>query len=301
MIKEFESSNYQIDKPVDKQIFIVTGYSGAGKSSVLRALEDLGFFCADNLPIELLSSFFQFAFGSDQTKIALGIDVRGGNTISQLVQQITINKQYVGLVKIVFLTSSSDILLKRFQETRRKHPLSDPLDLCDAIEYEKNLLKPLLEMADCIVDTDQFNIHDLRKFVANSLAPEKKPRMMVSLVSFGFKYGVPHESNFVFDLRSLPNPYFIPELKNFDGTQESIKNYLFNQNEVVQYWDKLKDFFLFSLERSYNEGRLFMNVAIGCTGGRHRSVAFVERLASLAPDYVHFSIKHRDLTKDTSI
>jgi RNase adapter protein RapZ len=283
-----------------KQLFIITGYSGAGKSTVLRSLEDLGFFCVDNLPIELLNTFFNYAFSETQNikKIALGVDIRGGHNISQFVESINLANTHK-LIKIVFLTASSSVLLKRFQETRRKHPLADPLDLADAIEHEKNILQPLAQIADFKVDTDQFNMHELRSFVRGSLAPEKKPIMMVSLTSFGFKYGVPQESNFVFDLRSLPNPYFLPALRKLDGTQQEIKQYLFSQPEVSEYWHKLRDFFLFSLEKSYQEGRFFMHIAIGCTGGRHRSVAFVQELASLQVDYVHFLVKHRDLIKDT--
>jgi RNase adapter protein RapZ len=282
------------------QVFIVTGYSGAGKSSVLRALEDVGFFCVDNLPLGFLTSFFQF-IGEPQhhiEKIALGIDIRGGHNIQDLVNQLTEwNRLQTYKVKVIFLTASSEVLLKRFQETRRKHPLVDPLDLSDAIAYEKQLLQPLVNIADLIIDTDQFNIHDLRAFVRSSLA-ESTPKIMVTLVSFGFKYGVPPESNFVYDLRSLPNPYFIPALKECDGTQKSVHEYLFAQPEVQEYWQKLQDFVLFAVDKAYQEGRFFMHIALGCTGGRHRSVAFAEELARMPLEKVQFLVKHRDMYKD---
>jgi RNase adapter protein RapZ len=283
------------------QIFIVTGYSGAGKSSVLGALEDLGFFCVDNLPIGLLSSFFHLVSqpNTQGQKVALGIDIRVSNNMHELVDQlITFNKKQLCHVKVVFLTASSEVLLKRFQETRRKHPLTDPLDLLGAIEHEKILLKPLKDISDFVIDTDQFNIHELRNFVRKFLATENKPRLLVSLISFGFKYGVPSESNFLFDVRSLPNPYFIADLRAQDGTQNSVRDYLFSQKEVQEYWQRLHDFFLFSIEKSYNEGRFFLHFAIGCTGGRHRSVALVQELAQVKLDNVQFLIKHRDISKD---
>jgi RNase adapter protein RapZ len=280
-------------------LFIITGYSGAGKSTVLRSLEDIGFFCVDNLPLALLPSFFQFAqqAHSNNQKIALGLDVRAGD-IDVLAEQLARFNQTYCLDKIIFLTASSPMLFKRFQETRRRHPLGESLDLVDAIEREKELLKPLEKIADITVDTDQFTIHELRTFARKYIGSDKKQPMIVSLVSFGFKYGVPIESNFVFDLRSLPNPYFIPELKLLDGSNKQVQDYLFSQREVQEYWKRFFDFFQYSLERSYQEGRFFMHVALGCTGGRHRSVAFVQELANHAIDHVEFLIKHRDIAKD---
>ena len=282
-------------------IFIITGFSGAGKSSVLRALEDLGFYCVDNLPVSLTTSFFNYIQQPDMIgkKIALGIDIRAGQDMQQLVNDIVAWRASSGYsVKIIFLTASSDVLIKRFQETRRKHPLGNVLDLADALEKEKQLLSPLSVNADLLIDTDQFNIHELRTFVGNVFAADGKPRMIVRLMSFGFKYGIPHESNFVYDIRSLPNPYFIPELKILDGTELAIQGYLFSQPVVQEYWQKLNDFFTFSLDKSYQEGRSFIHVGVGCTGGRHRSVAFVQKLAELPLENVQFFVKHRDLHKD---
>lgn len=284
------------------QLFIITGYSGAGKSSVLRALEDLGCLCIDNLPIALMPSFAQFVeqpLCSGQ-KVVLGIDIRAGQDMHELVREVTAwrtQKKYN--VRIVFLTSSPDILLQRFQETRRQHPLGNQCSLSDALVYEKQLLKPLHDYADVVVDTDQFTIHQLRAFVRSVFLPETKPIMMVTLVSFGFKYGVPHESNFVYDIRALPNPHFVADLKAFDGMDARIVDYLFNQQEVKEYWQQLVNFINFSLKRSYQEGRLTLQIAIGCTGGRHRSVAFVQKLAALHIDYVQFFVKHRDRTRES--
>lgn len=279
------------------QLLIVTGYSGAGKSTVLRALEDIGFFCVDNLPLALLSSFFQLISQSAMMgqKVALGIDVRSGKTMHELIDHVKHDALQNYFVKIFFLTSSPQVLLKRYQETRRKHPLANTINLEEAISNEQELLKPLRELSDLVLDTDQLTIHQLRKFVRSSFAESSQPQLVVNLISFGFKYGVPPESNFTFDVRSLPNPYFVSELRSFDGTTEEIRKYLFEQEEVKEYWNRLRDFIHYSIKKSYEEGRFFTNIAIGCTGGRHRSVAFVHELAHQSLENVHYVVKHRDI------
>lgn len=279
------------------QLLIVTGYSGAGKSTVLRALEDIGFFCVDNLPIPLLDSFFHLIAQSTMIgqKVALGIDVRSGQTMHDLIEKIKIESLRNYLVKIFFLTSSSQVLFKRFQETRRKHPLANNCSLEEAIIQEQQLLKPLMELSDLVLDTDQLTIHQLRKFVRSSFSESSQPQLLVNLISFGFKYGIPPESNFIYDVRSLPNPYFIPDLRPLDGTTQEIREYLFKHSEVQDYWQRLREFIHYSIKKSYEEGRFFTNIAIGCTGGRHRSVAFVHELATCALDNIHYIVKHRDI------
>jgi RNase adapter protein RapZ len=282
----------------ESQLLIVTGYSGAGKSTVLRALEDIGFFCVDNLPISLLPSFFQLTSGpnSMSQNIALGIDARGGHFIAELIAQLEqSNTLRQSPAKIFFLTASEAVLVKRFQETRRKHPLATTSNVVDAIVQEKKLLQPLAEFSDVLLDTDQFNIHQLRNLVRELFATTTNPKLIVNLISFGFKYGVPTESNFVFDIRSLPNPYFIPELRHLDGTSEAILTYLFDQPPVQEYWDKVVEFFHFSTQKAFQEGRSFVSFAIGCTGGRHRSVAFVHKLGQQQVPFGQCLIKHRDI------
>ncbi len=289
------------EKVGESKLLIVTGYSGAGKSTVLRALEDIGFFCVDNLPLSLLTSFFQLTSGPNSIgqNVALGIDARGGNSTQELMSQLEkSNALRSSPAKIFFLTASNEVLLKRFQETRRKHPLGDSVGVLEAIISEKELLKPLAEMSDVHLDTDQLNIHQLRTYVRQLFAVGQDRRLLVTLVSFGFKYGVPAESNFVFDIRSLPNPYFIPELRAMDGTMSEIEGYLFAQPAVQQYWDKLIDFFIFSVDRAYQEGRSFLSFAIGCTGGRHRSVAFVKKMSSWEFSNAHCLVKHRDINQE---
>jgi len=284
---------------------VITGYSGAGKTTVLKALEDAGFFCVDNLPLALYSSFFKFLSQRREhdghmslQKVALGIDVRVPSEVKELLCQLEQFKTSADYqVKVAFLTASDQVLIKRFQETRRKHPLVNPLDLTEAIAFEKDLLTPLKAVADVQVDTDQLSIHELRTFV-RSFFVDAQLTMVVSALSFGFKYGVPTEANFVYDLRALPNPYFVPELKLLSGTDPAVRDYLFSQQEVQEYWERLKDFISYTLEKSYREGRFFVSIAFGCTGGRHRSVAFAHELSLLPIKYATFVVKHRDILKD---
>jgi UPF0042 nucleotide-binding protein len=283
------------------QIVIVTGYSGAGKTSVLKALEDSGFLCIDNLPIPLLDAFFKLIAQTHnkEQRVVLGLDVRSDSTMELLKQELhNLGAGGQQQVKIIFVTSSDAVLVKRFQETRRKHPLAQSCDLIHAITQEKLLMEPLKMMADTIVDTDQLTIHQLRKLIQSSFALTTTPRISVSLVSFGFKYGIPPESNFLFDLSSLPNPYFVAELKPLTGLDQPIQDYLFALPEVIDYWNKARDFVRFAIERSYKEGRLFITIALGCTGGRHRSVAFVHRLAQEVVPQARFLVKHRDIAQD---
>jgi UPF0042 nucleotide-binding protein len=279
------------------EIIVITGHSGAGKSTMLSAYEDYGFFCIDNLPYELLAPFFYGITNSrmKHKKIALGIDIRSGLNLEIFAQElISWRGQKKIAMHIVFLMAHKDTLIRRFQETRRKHPLGDNRTLPEAIQQEHAALEPLKAIADDILATDTLTIAQLRAMVkySNQHAQQK---MVVTLTSFGFKYGTPNDCNFLYDLRSLPNPYFIPALKDFDGRSESIQEYLFSQQVVQDYWQKLSDFFIFSLERSYQEGRFFIHVGFGCTGGRHRSVAFVERCSRLNLEHVQFFVHHKDI------
>lgn len=284
----------QLETP---EFVVVTGMSGAGKSTVLHALEDSGFFCIDNLPLP----FIQLFFSSQDTfhrRVALGVDIRSGTSLDEVAACIREARARGCSVKVMYVTASLATLVKRFQETRRKHPLADVLEVHDALNEERKLLQPLEQCADQVVDTDQLTIHQLRSLIRNLLGEAGRAPLIVSLTSFGFKYGVPPEQNFVFDLRSLPNPFFVPELKPLDGTDSRVQQFLFEQPEVLEYWEKLTDFFSFALKSADKEGRSSVQIAIGCTGGRHRSVAFTQRLAELPLDQVHFFVKHRDLVKD---
>lgn len=299
-----EISGMALSPDNQPQLLIVTGYSGAGKSTVLRALEDIGFFCVDNLPIPLLNSFFQLVSQSTMIgqKVALGIDVRSGQNMQDLIDELNKGNALRNYpMKIFFLTSNPEVLMKRFQETRRNHPLGNTRSLAEAIVYEQQLLKPLMDLSDMVLATDQLTIHQLRRFVRNSFSSSStQQQLIVNLISFGFKYGVPHESNSVYDIRFLPNPYFVSGLRPLDGTRKEIHDFLFAQPDVQEYWPKFVDFVHYSIKKASDEGRFFMNIAVGCTGGRHRSVAFVEALASISLENVHFVVRHRDSMQCTN-
>ncbi len=282
------------------QVVIVTGYSGAGKNTVLHSLEDIGFFCVNNLPGALLQQFFESTIQAEivHRRIALGVDVRGDIDV-MLHKLYRLKTVWPFSLKIVFVTSSYRVLLKRFQETRRRHPLANSKkDVSDAIRHEQKILQPLCDMADLILDTDQLTIHQVRHFVIRTFCTDKQQQMVVTVMAFGFKYGVPLESNLLFDVRFLPNPYFEPSLKHLNGTDKQIVEYLFSRDSVQEYWDRMCSFATYVINESLNEGRFSMNISIGCTGGRHRSVALTHLLAQQVIPHVTFITRFRDIDRD---
>ncbi len=302
-----ESMNSEPTIPSDNtlpehEVLIVTGLSGAGKTSMMRALEDLGFYCVDNLPVPLITSFLQLAVHTNnkRLRVALGIDARNEQFLGELTNELLhIKKEaLVANPTIIFLNARSQTLHKRFQDTRRTHPLASDSSLEQAINKEKMLMDPIMQMADMILDTDNLNIHELRAWVRKTFADANQHELMVNLISFGFKYGVPIDSNLVYDLRFLPNPHFVPTLKTLDGRHEAIQSFLFTQPAVLDYWPRLVDFLRYSLDKCYEEGLFFISVAIGCTGGKHRSVAFVEKLSKEVWPQTRFLVTHRDIGKE---
>lgn len=285
-------------------VLIVTGLSGAGKTSVMRSLEDANFYCVDNLPVPLIFTLLNLIIQTkpNTVKVALGIDARGGEQYLQnFLVEVSNLKQSSSFsqLKIVFLNASEETLIKRFQETRRNHPLlNQKRDLIAAIREEARLLKPIMAIADIILDTDIFNIHELRNWVRQSFEPQKQPRILVNLISFGFKYGIPTESNLVFDIRFLANPYFVAELKNLTGRDTKVQEYIFSKPDIMHYWQILEKFIRTTLAKYCEEGRYFVTIAIGCTGGKHRSVSFVEKLAHATWPHTTILTHHRDITKE---
>ena len=255
-----------IEKILPKQALIITGLSGAGKTVFIRSLEDYGFYCVDNLPLPLLSTFLNLAYHGQHnlSKVALGIDVRSKKFLTDFVsflENIKNQEKDRWDLKIIFLNASTNTITRRFQETRRNHPLFNMSNsLSQAITEEKLLLEPIMAMADIVLDTDVFNIHDLRDWVKNSLKATLKQQILVNLISFGFKYGVPAESNLVYDLRFLPNPYFEIELKGLDGKNDLIKKYLFEKEAVDEYWKNMRDFLKYSVQKFYDSGRFFVKM-----------------------------------------
>ncbi|MFC1894772.1 RNase adapter RapZ [Candidatus Dependentiae bacterium] len=235
-------------------------------------------------------------------KVALGVDSRGHKFLTDFLWEIEeLKKQNLNNIslRVVFLGAGNNALVRRFQETRRNHPLvNSQTGLVDAIKKEKELLAPIKCISDFVLDTDSLSIHELRNWVRSTLCEGVVQEILVNLISFGFKYGIPTESNLVCDLRFLPNPYFEPELRSLDGRSDNIQSYLFKKDIVNDYWQCLKNFLNFSVQNFYKEGRFFANIAIGCTGGKHRSVAFAHKLGLEKWEKVKFLVQHRDLGRE---
>ncbi len=278
-------------------LVIVTGYSGAGKSSVLRMMEDIGYYCIDNLPIDLLSNNTGFFLRMiEQGRgVCLGIDIRSGYDMNALTDEIHRLREYSVGCSLVFVEASKNTIIKRFHETRRNHPFHATDSLDEAVEREYDLMQKVREIATTIVDTDHCTIHDLRSQIQNIF--EQKSIFTATLLSFGFKYGVPQEIDYVFDLRMLPNPYFHPTWRYENGVNPQLQEYLFEQPGVQEWWNLLTPLVEQSLNMIKDRGKLHATIAFGCTGGQHRSVAFVERMAQLSWNSISWRIKHRDMTK----
>jgi UPF0042 nucleotide-binding protein len=285
------------------ELLIISGYSGSGKTTVLRALEDLGYYTVDNLPVGLLPSFVHLASSSGTAiaRAALVMDIRGGESVSRYPQVIRSLQDSQYRVQVVFLEASLDALQKRLSETRRVHPLDSSLPLIEALTRERELLEPLREMADFNLDTTDLGYHDLRKLVGDRFGIfAASGNMLLSFISFGFKYGLPKEADIVLDVRFLDNPYFVEGLRNKDGRDPEVSDFVQGAEGAGEFLDHLKSFLEYLLPRYLSEGRGYLTVAIGCTGGRHRSVAIVEGISQYFRQTggMRVQTRHRDLPEE---
>ena len=283
-------------------LYIISGYSGSGKTTVLRTLEDLGYYTVDNLPLDLLPSFVHLVSnsGSGIARAAMVMDIRGGESVTSYPMVIRSLKDSGYNLQVVFLEASLDALQKRFSETRRVHPLDPSLPLIEALAQERQLLEPLREIADLNLDTSDLGFHDLRKFVVDRFGiSESSGKMLLSFISFGYKYGLPKEADIVLDVRFLDNPYFVEELRDKDGRDPEVSTFVQNAEGAGEFLEHLESFLDYVLPRYLNEGRGYLTVAIGCTGGRHRSVAIVEKMSQYFQDKGAFRVqtRHRDLAE----
>lgn len=283
-------------------LVIVTGMSGSGKSSAVKVLEDIGFFCIDNMPPQLIPSFAAMCSeNAEITKVAIVTDIRGGAMFFKLGEVIA--KLHIrGIdVKVLFLEASKEVLMKRYKETRRKHPLDEVSggDLSKAIDAETELLGEIREHADYIVDSSFLSSTQLKEQIADLFLDKPTDRMIVSCMSFGFKYGVPGEADLVFDVRCLPNPFYIPELKHKTGLDSEVRDYVMRFEQSVQLRDKLFDLIEFLIPHYVSEGKSRLVIAYGCTGGKHRSVTFAELTAAFLRDKgCKIMTLHRDIDKN---
>lgn len=260
---------------------IITGLSGSGKGTFLRALEDLGYFCVDNLPVGLVSKFYELTLKSEDeaTKVAMVIDVREGESLRSLPSIYAELKRREGVkASLWFLEASDAVLIRRFSETRRPHPLNPDRPVTESIANERELLTPIREIADHILDTSALTIHELRKH-AHSILGEQASRLLILLVSFGFKYGVPTGSDLVFDVRFLPNPHFVPQLKPKTGDDAAVVEYMNAQPETGEFLTRLEAFMDYLIPQFEREGKSYVTISVGCTGGRHRSVFITDAMA----------------------
>jgi len=282
------------------RLVVISGRSGSGKSTALHVLEDLGFTCIDNLPASLLSPLFSELKRANPsvTRIAVGIDAR--NLLGRLdpLPDILETLRSSGVqCEVIFLDAHTPALIRRYSETRRRHPLSShQIDLGQALAMEKELLEPIALIASRQIDTSNMTLHQLRDLIKQQIVPDSQGDMSISFTSFGFKHGVPLDADFVFDVRSLPNPYWKPELRQYTGNDESVVEFLESQTDVAAMLADLVGFLTRWLPRFAATNRSYLTIAIGCTGGQHRSVYMARRLwEHFGPDYPNAQLRHREL------
>ncbi|UCF72010.1 MAG: RNase adapter RapZ [Deltaproteobacteria bacterium] len=284
------------------KIIIITGLSGSGKTTAINALEDAGFFCIDNLPVILLPKFLELRAetGSEITKLALVMDLREKEFLRRYHDIFTKLREDGYLFEILFLEASTEILLRRYSQTRRKHPLSRDRSLPEGIQAEREELKELKEIADHIIDTSNYNVHELKEIILSHVLKALPGKgMKIYILSFGFKYGIPHDADLVLDVRFLPNPYFVQELKSLDGTSSRVKEYMDRYKGTHIFMKKYLDLLNYIIPLYEKEGKSSLTIAVGCTAGRHRSVSIADNIfKELKRTKDLIALTHRDIELD---
>ncbi|MDD5542641.1 MAG: RNase adapter RapZ [Acidobacteriia bacterium] len=282
------------------QFIIITGLSGSGKGSALKAFEDLGFYCIDNLPIDLIPSFAELLMssGEEYSRTAMVVDVREGGALARFPKIFRqIQERGVG-VQLLFLETSSAALVRRFSETRRPHPLTTRRAVSASIQLERRKLQPIRRLADWVIDTSSFTVHDLRRTITERFQ-RRKPRqsLQINTISFGYRHGVPSNSDLVFDVRFLPNPNFIPSYKFRTGNDRRVRRYVLSFRQTREFLSRLRELLQFLLPLYVAEGKSYLTVAVGCTGGRHRSVVIAHQLDRFfRSQHYRSALEHRDIT-----
>jgi UPF0042 nucleotide-binding protein len=300
-----------MSEPARTLVVVVTGLSGAGKSTAVHALEDLGFFCVDNLPTPVMKSTLEAFATVGVRRIAIGIDVRVRGFLEDAaaaIESLTVPGERE--LSVLFLDASDEALLRRFSSTRRPHPLSTTVEpgseqaataVLDGIRIERELLMPLRARATLVIDTTRLSVHELRREVTSHFGPGagRTPRMRTRFVSFGFKFGTPVDADLLFDVRFLDNPHFVPELRDLPGTTQAIKQFVLSQPDSQGFLERVASLLEFCLPRFEREGKSYLTVAVGCTGGRHRSVVMTDELGALLNKRLGASIEvvHRDIDR----
>jgi RNase adapter protein RapZ len=288
----------QFKRP-EKELVIVTGISGAGKASALKAFEDLGYHAVDNLPLELLPEFAELVGKSDELKQAvIVVDVREGSTLDRL-PEILISIRKVLPTQVVFLEAQDAVLVRRYSETRRPHPLGRTETVSRSIVEERQLLDPIRNLADTLIDTSNFNVHQLRAHIVDRFGHEDQSKqLLVSCLSFGFKNGVPLDADMVFDVRFLPNPHFVPQFRKLTGQDPKVAAFVRKFPQTREFLDKVTELMLYLLPHYVQEGKSYLTVAFGCTGGQHRSVMMAEEMSKrLRKSGYRVKAVHRDMPR----
>jgi RNase adapter protein RapZ len=280
-------------------ILILSGLSGSGKSTAVKALEDIGFFCVDNLPPSLLPRFIELCSTSSEqiSKAALVIDAREGIFFEDSIKLIKEYGKTMNRFEILFLDSSTETIVKRYKETRRKHPLSMNGTILDGITKEREMLSELTKIADNVIDTSSFNVHQLRDVIQDKYGKASPQRISIDFMSFGTKYGYPYDADIVIDVRFLENPNFIGHLKELNGLDDEVIKFVMSQEDSGKFIDKTVDLLEFLIPRYEHEGKSYLTIALGCTGGQHRSVVLVNEISKRLKYYSPL-VRHRDIFRN---
>ncbi len=287
-------------RPVARdELVLITGMSGSGKASVLKAFEDLGYYCVDNLPVELIPRFAELVTHSAEIeRTALVVDVREGAALERLPRILGAVRKLLP-TRIIYLEASDEALLRRFSETRRPHPLGKSATVKTALHAERKRLAPIRRMADLVVDTSKFNVHELRAYVTERFQRQSQEKnILVSCLSFGYRQGVPDEADLLFDVRFLPNPHFVPEFRPFTGKNPRVAKYIRSFPQTREFISRISDLLVYLLPHYIKEGKSYLTIAFGCTGGQHRSVFIAEEVYKrLAKSGYRVKVVHRDAPK----
>lgn len=281
------------------ELVIITGMSGSGKASVLKAFEDLGYYCVDNLPVELIPRFAELAVRSrDTRRTALVVDVREGAQLGKLPEILKSVRRMIS-TRVVFMEASDAILLRRFSETRRPHPFGTDAPVKSALKAERRRLAVIRRLADFVIDTSKFNVHELRSHINQRFHEESSGKsILVSSVSFGFRNGVPEDADLVFDVRFLPNPHFVPEFRPLTGRHPRVAKYIRSFPQTKEFINRISDLLVYLLPHYIHEGKSYLTIAFGCTGGQHRSVMIAEDVGKrLRSAGYRVKVVHRDSPK----
>ena len=281
------------------ELVIITGMSGSGKASVLKAFEDLGYYCVDNLPVELIPRFAELVGQSSEIeRTALVVDVREGAQLGELPAIVKAVRQILP-TRMIFLEATEAVLLRRFSETRRPHPLGTGGTVKSSLATERHRLLPIRAAADLVIDTSKFNVHELRSYITERFQKQESERsILVSCVSFGFRHGVPEDADLVFDVRFLPNPHFVPEFRPLIGRHPKVAKYIRSFPQTKEFLGRISDLLIYLLPHYIHEGKSYLTIAIGCTGGQHRSVLISEELGKrLHKAGYRVKVTHRDSPK----